>query len=157
MVGALAGAKAVEGLAQNKATPYVIGGVLLLVSGVAYFGIIRPILCKTGVVSCKNDKKILDLMKYKGFNPNYSRPSKTTISHSRAKKLAKKIKEAGGFFNDDEGGFYSVLEEIGSADNLSLVARMFSAKKYGSLAEYVMDHLDETEEIKRVKDILNSY
>ncbi len=157
MIGAIAGAKAAEGLAQNKATPYIVGGILLLISGVAYFGVIRPILCKTGIASCKNDKKILDLMKYKGFNPDYARPSKTTISHERAKTLAKKIYKAGGFFNDDEGGFYSVLEEIGSADNLSLVSRMFTAKKYGSLAEYIMDHLDETEELKRVKDILNSY
>ncbi|MBL4574818.1 MAG: hypothetical protein JKY51_01800 [Opitutaceae bacterium] len=157
MVGAIAGAKAVEGLAQNKATPYVIGGLVLLTLGASYFLVIRPVMCKVGLASCKNDKKILDLMKYKGFNPNYSRPSKTTISHERAKKLALKIKDAGSFFNDDEGAFYSVLEEIGSADNLSLVSRMFTAKKYGSLAEYITNYLDETEEIKRVKDILNSY
>ncbi len=157
MIGAIAGAKAAEGLAQNKATPYVVGGIVILALGFSYFGIIRPIMCKVGLASCKNDKKILDLMKYKGFNPDYARPSKTTISHDRAKTLAKKIYKAGGFFNDDEGGFYSVLEEIGSADNLSLVSRMFTAKKYGSLAEYIMDHLDDTEEIKRVKDILNSY
>lgn len=157
MVGAIAGAKAAEGLAKNKATPYVIGGVVLLGLGLTYFGVVRPILCATGVADCKKGKKMRDIMNYKGFDPNYSRSSKVSISHDRAKKLAKQIKDAGGVFNDDEGGFYSVLEEAGSADNLSLIARMFTAKYKKSLAEYITYYLDDKGEMERIKDIINSY
>ena len=157
MVGAIAGAKAAEGLAQNKATPYIIGGVVLVGLGLTYFGIVRPILCATGVADCKKGKKMRDIMNYKGFDPNYSRPSKVTISHDRAKKLAKQIKDSGGVFNDDEGGFYSALEEAGSADNLSLIARMFAAKYKKSLAEYITYYLDDAGEMERIKDIINSY
>ena len=73
MVGAVAGAKAVEGLSQNKATPYIIGGIILVGIGITYFGVIRPILCKTGIADCKSSKKIRDIMSYKGFDPNYAR------------------------------------------------------------------------------------
>jgi len=157
MVGAIAGAKAVEGLAQNKATPYIIGGIIIVGMGLTYFGIIRPILCATGVADCKKSKKIRDIMSYKGFDPNYSRPSKVSLSHDRAKQLAKQIYDSGGVFNDDEGGFYSALEEAGSADNLSLIARMFSAKHKQSLAEYITYYLDDADEVERIKDILKSY
>jgi hypothetical protein len=96
-------------------------------------------------------------MKYKGFNPDYSSAFRTTISVARAKELAVKIKNAGGYINDTEGDFYSVLEEAGSADNLSLISRMFTAKKFGSLADHITNYLDDKEELKRVQDILESY
>ncbi|MCI5054607.1 MAG: hypothetical protein MRY83_00795 [Flavobacteriales bacterium] len=157
MVGAVAGAKAVEGLSQNKATPYIIGGIILVGIGITYFGVIRPILCKTGIADCKSSKKIRDIMSYKGFDPNYARPEKVTLSHDRAKQLATQIYDAGSWYNDDEGAIYSALEEAGSADNLSLISRMFSAMKYGSLAEYITYYLDDADEVARVKDILESY
>ena len=154
---ALAGQQAVEGLAKNKATPYIIGSVILIGLGLTYFGVVRPILCATGVSDCKKGEKLRETMSYKGFDPNYSRPSKVTISHGRAKQLAQQIYKSGGIFNDDEGGFYSALEEAGSADNLSLIARMFSAKHKKSLADYITYYLDDADEIERVKDILKSY
>lgn len=151
------GVRAAEGLARNKATPYIIGGVVLLGMGLTYFGIVRPILCATGVADCKKGKKMRGIMNYKGFDPNYSRPSKITISHDRAKKLAEQIYDSGGVFNDDEGGFYSALEEAGNADNLSLIARMFTAKYKKSLAEYITYYMDDAGEMERITDIINSY
>ena len=151
------GVTAAEGLARNKATPYIIGGVVLLGMGLTYFGIVRPILCATGVADCKKGKKMRGIMNYKGFDPNYSRPSKITISHDRAKKLAEQIYDSGGVFNDDEGGFYSALEEAGNADNLSLIARMFTAKYKKSLAEYITYYMDDAGEMERITDIINSY
>ena len=96
-------------------------------------------------------------MSYKGFDPNYARPEKITLSHDRAKQLATQIYDAGSWYNDDEGAIYSALEEAGSADNLSLISRMFSAMKYGSLAEHITYYLDDADEVARVKDILESY
>ena len=80
-----------------------------------------------------------------------------TSVHDRAKQLATQIYDAGSWYNDDEGAIYSALEEAGSADNLSLISRMFSAMKYGSLAEYITYYLDDADEVARVKDILESY
>lgn len=157
MIGAIAGIKTVEGLAQNKATPYIIGGIIIFSLGLTYFGIIRPILCATGVSDCKKGKKIRDIMSYKGFDPNFSRSSKVTLSHDRAKQLAHQIYDSAGVFNDQEGGFYSALEEAGSADNLSLIARMFSAIHKKSLAQYITYYLDDADEVERIKDILKSY
>lgn len=144
---------------NSKATPYLIGGGVLLTIGLgalAYYRY-RSFMCKINPFASCNDKKIRDVMKYKGFNPEYSRSSHTTISHARAKALATKIKKAGGKFNDDEGAFYSVLEEAGSADNLSLISRMFTAQRYGSLSEHITYYLDDKEELKRIQDILESY
>ena len=151
------GAQAIEGLSKNKAAPYVIGGVVIIGLGIAYFGVIKPVLCSFGVMECKKDKKIRDLMSYKGFDPNYSNPSRTTISHARAKQLAIKLYRAGNLFNDNEGAFYAVLEEAGSADNLSLISRMFTAKTGGSLAEHITYYMDDARELERIKDIINSY
>jgi|GEM_PF-1769283 hypothetical protein len=157
MTSTITGVKTVEGLARNKATPYIIGGVVLVGLGLTYFGIVRPILCATGIADCKKGKKMRSIMSYKGFDPNYSRQGKVTISHDRAKKLAEQLYDSGGVFNDDEGGFYSALEEAGNADNLSLIARMFAAKYKKSLAEYITYYMDDAGEMQRIKDIINSY
>ncbi|MBQ21676.1 MAG: hypothetical protein CMD31_13055 [Flavobacteriales bacterium] len=157
MTSTITGVKTVEGLARNKATPYIIGGVVLVGLGLTYFGIVRPILCATGIADCKKGKKMRSIMSYKGFDPNYSRQGKVTISHDRAKKLAEQLYDSGGVFNDDEGGFYSALEEAGNADNLSLIARMFAAKYKKSLAEYITYYMDDAREMQRIKDIINSY
>ena len=96
-------------------------------------------------------------MKYKGFDPNYYRPTKVTISSDRAKKLADQLYRAGGLFNDDEGAFYSALEQAGSADNLSYIAKLFAIRHGQSLAEYITYYLDDMTESDRIKDILKTY
>jgi len=52
---------------NSKATPYIIGGGVLLTIGVGVFAYYqyRSIYCKMPWASC-NDKKIRDVMKYKG-------------------------------------------------------------------------------------------
>lgn len=157
MVGTVAAVKTVDSLAKNKMTPFLLAGVVLLGAGIGYFGIVRPILCKVKVLDCNKNKSSRKLMSYKGFDPNYSRHDKVTLSHDRAKGLAKQIYKAAGFFNDDEAGFYAALEEAGSADNLSLVSRMFSAMYKKSLAEYITSHLKSQAEQGRIRDIINSY
>lgn len=149
--------KAAEGFAQNKATPYLIGGLVIAGGVLAYVAVVRPILCMTGAVKCKKDKKALNIMKYKGFDPNYYRPTKVTISPHRAKELADQIHDSGGFFNDDEGGFYAALEEAGNADNLSYISKMFSIRHRQSLAEYITYHLDDAAESDRIKDIIETH
>lgn len=152
MIQALVAQKALD----HKATPYLIGGVLLVGFGVSFW-FMRKTLCATGLISCKKDKTQLNLMSYKGFDPNYYRPEKITISHPHAQKLAVKMKNAKGLINDDEGAIYSVLEEAGNANNLSLVAHYFNLKGFGSLSEFITYYMQDEKELKRIKDILKSY
>ena len=144
---------------NSKAVPYVIGGAVIIGIGaiaLTYFKLYKPFMCKVGLADC-NSKKINDIVKYKGFNPDYANTLKTTISVDRAKELAKKIKDAAKFWDDDEGGFYSVLEEAGSPHNLSLISRMFAAQKWGSLADHITKYMDEEKELKRIKTIIENY
>ena len=157
MVQAMMAGKAVEGIAKNKATPYIIGGVVLVGLGITYFGLIRPLFCFTGVLDCKADKMGRSVMNHNGFDPNYGVPSKTTMTHDRAKVLADKIYEAGGSFNDKEGDFYSAMQEAGSSHNLSLISRMFSVKYNESMGEYITNYLDEKDELDKIDNILNKY
>ena len=157
MVQAMMASKAVEGLAQNKATPYIIGGLVIAGGILTYMAVVRPILCMTGTVKCKKDKKALNIMKYKGFDPNYYRPTKVSISSHRAKELADQIYNSGGIFNDDEGGFYSALEEAGNADNLSYISKMFFIRHGQSLAEYITYYMDDAAEQDRIRDIIESH
>ena len=157
MVQALVASKAVEELSKNKATPYVIGGLVLLSLGVTYFVIVRPILCLTGMKTCKKDKKALNIMSFKGFDPGYYRPEELTISPARAKKLADRLYHAGGFFNDDEGSIYGALEEAGNAHNLSYISKLFAIRHDRSLAEFLTYHLDDAAETDRIKDILATF
>lgn len=153
----LVAAKAVEGLAQHKATPYLIGGLVLTGLGLMYYFVLRPVLCLTGKVTCKGDKKALDIMKYKGFDPNYYRPLKVTLSAQRAKELADQLYDAAGWLNDDEGRLYSALEQAGSADNLSFIAKMFAIRHGRSLAEHLTEHMGSAAEMQRIKDIIDSH
>jgi hypothetical protein len=111
----------------------------------------------TGTIKCKKDKKALSIMSYKGFDPNYYRPTKVTISSHRAKELADQIYDSGGTFNDDEGGFFSALEAAGSADNLSYISKMFLIRHKQSLAEYITYYLDDAVESDRIKDIIETH
>ncbi len=156
MIQAMMASKAMEGLSQNKATPYVIGGLVLVGLGITYLAVVRPVLCLTGAITCKKKKKALSIMSFKGFDPNYYRPEKLTISPARAKKLADRLYDSGGFFNDDEGSIYGALEEAGSAHNLSYISKEFAIRHGRSLAEFLTYHLDDAAETDRIKDILTT-
>jgi len=137
-------------------TIIVIG--VVAITGIAYFGIIRPVGMKFGLIPDRAAIRRLNKVKdYKGFSPTYARPSKVTISQDRALQLAVLAHDGYGTFNDDEGALYAVLQEAGSPDNLSTIAKRYQIRFKSSMGEMFGEALNSSEEIDRVKDILMSY
>lgn len=133
-------------------------GITVAVGAVGYFLIVKPVLCKLGVVTCrkqrKQDKQILENFDNKGFDPNYWKTKNVTIQWDRARKLAEDVYNAAGTFNDDEGPFYALLQEVNTYANLSLVSYVFQNKYKESLAEWYSYYLDEPTEQAKIKRIL---
>ena len=111
MVGKIIAGDSISKVASNKYTPWIVGGIVVGATALSYFGIIRPILCHTGVYSnCKEDRDEIDIIELDAFNPKIANPSNTTITHDKAKKLADQIYDAidyspyavESWFNDDE-------------------------------------------------------
>lgn len=139
----------------------VIAGLGLAGIAIVYFGIARPVLCKLRVVDCKKqheeDQQIIQNFDNKGFDPEYWRNRNVSLSWERAKQLAENVYKAGGFFNDDEGTFYSVLQEAKTYANLSFIAYNFQNKYKESLAEWYAYYLSGAEEQQKIKTILAEF
>lgn len=140
-----------------KNVAIVVGGALILVGGV-YFLVYRPVMKKFGLIPDRAAIRKLNKIKdYKGFSPTYARPSKVTISQDRALVLATQAYSSSNRFNDDEDSLYAILQEAGSPDNLSTIAKRYQIRYAESMGEMFGEALNSPEEIDRVKDILMSY
>ncbi len=136
----------------------ILAGVGVVVLGVAYFGIVRPTLKTLGVIPDKKAiKNLAQIKDYKGFDPTYHSPSKVTLSADRAKILADQVWNATGWVNDKEDLFLSALTEVGTADNLSYLAKIFSIRHSASLGDHYGYYMDDKTEVERIKDILMTY
>lgn len=155
MSAPLLAAQAVGQMDTKKAL--IVGGVVLGVVAIGYFGIIRPVLKTVGIVpdrkAIKNLKQVKD---YKGFDPTVYRPSKVTISPDKAKQLASVIYDSVGF-NDDEEAVYGALQQMGGFDNLSYTSKVFYARYKKSMGDYIGYYYGGSNELDRIKDILISY
>lgn len=157
----MVGAAAAHGLAQNKWTPIVAGVVIIGVSAVAYFGIIRPIMCRTGIAkNCGSDKrrKKLEerLKKSDGFNPNFYIASKLTITHQRAKEIADKLNKALSGA-DDEEAVYALLADAKNLNNLSLISYYYQMRHKQSLVDNLAYDMGSEEELQRMVSIVQNY
>jgi hypothetical protein len=76
---------------------------------------------------------------------------------NKAKELAGQAYSSSWALNDDEGSLYAVLQEAGSPDNLSTIAKAYQIRYKTSMGEMYGNALNDLEEVKRVKDILMSY
>jgi|GEM_PF-5216182 len=135
--------------------------VTALVAGGAYVLVLRPLLCRSGLVTCKiYTKRLKAIKKYKGFNPTWymTNPSKANISSTRAKVLADKFRDAAGYINDDEDAFYSVLIEAGNSYNLSKISEAYSARYNGAnMADWITYYMNDFSEIKEIHKTLIKY
>jgi len=139
----------------GQKTQYIVYGVVaVLVLGVAYFGIIKPILNGLGITKDKNDRdaedvkenvtqsQVLSDLYYK------SNPSKVTISTSKANASAQDIYDAkwGGWggFSDKESQAVGAITSAGSLVNVSYIAYLFQ-KNYGIGLESYLDTFLESE------------
>lgn len=156
MVGKLIAGETIGKLAQNKYTPWIIGGVVLGSLALAYFGVVRPLFCKFDILDCGEDDAEKRLMNLNAFNPNLANKTNTSITHDRAKELAEIIYDGFGFFNDDEEAVYGAIKSAGSVYNMSLVSRMYQAKYKEDLGSAIADSFNQ-EEMDKVTSIILNY
>jgi hypothetical protein len=118
---------------QTKIATYLIGGAVL------YFGIVRPILKRTGVIQSqddvKNEKQIQDNRAAdvsNPWNPNYYKGRKSDPSWlpwKTAVALSKQIYDAKNiwyrFFTDDENTAIAAFNGLTTKKQLSLLSAAF--------------------------------
>ena len=159
----MVGAAIAGGAAQNKSLPIVAGVVVLGVAALAYFGVARPIMCRTGIISCRRDrreddniKKLEDkLIKSPQFATDYWTKTSVTIDANAAMIYADELEdELTSWTGQDEEVIYGTLRSIGGARNMSYVADYYQIRHGESLAEKLIDKLS-SREIETVANILN--
>jgi len=139
----------------GQKTQYIVYGVVaVLVLGVAYFGIIKPILNGLGITKDKNDREADDVKEdvtnsqvlsdlYYKANPN-----KVTISTAKANTSAQQIYDAKwggcGGFCDKESLAVGAITSAGSLVNVSYIAYIFQ-KQFGVGLESYLDTFLESE------------
>jgi hypothetical protein len=125
----------------------VYGVVGLAVAGVAYFGVIRPILQTFQIIDTKEEKKgkkgeakltrkqVLSSSLYK------KNKDKITISSAKAHTNAKEVYNSRGTWKDDEERAVGALTSAGSLVNLSYIAYTFQ-KLYGADMQSYMNYFE---------------
>ena len=154
------GAATASGLAQNKWTPVVAGVLIVGIVAIVYFGVARPILCKTGVLNCRKNKrrkKLEDKVKRSdALNPNFYRASQVTMTHFAAKVAADELEDdlSGA---DDEEAVFGILQSAKSTNNMSLISHYFQLRHGESLADRLTYDMGSEEELDRMLEIIESY
>ena len=126
----------------------VIGGVVLVVVGVAYFGIIKPILNKVGLTKDKDDRQgdrdEDKLSRSQVLSPNFYRANreKISISSQKAFESATKIYNAKSFYWDDESSAVGGITGAGSLVNVSYISDRFNTIFGASLQSYLASFLE---------------
>lgn len=139
--------------------------VVLIVGGivVAYFGILRPIFKKTGLIQSQEGKENdLAETKFEGWNPKYwkqisdKKIKATFIKAAGAELLAKQINDAWRFLNDDEDEVYAAFRQLKTQVQLSQVSYYFSLLYNKDLYNFLKDLLSDAE-FNNVVKIINTY
>jgi hypothetical protein len=113
---------------------------LLIYAGIAaigYFGVIRPILKKVGIVKSAEDILVIN----QGNTPNKDNPFSSAfykygpagtklLTVATADQYAKRIYDAMGYISDDEAAVYSVFRSLSTQSQVSFLAERFRIK-YG--------------------------
>jgi len=139
---------------MNTTQYIVIGVVALAVLGIAYFGIVKPILNELGLSKDADDREadkikgnvtrtqVLSDLLYK------ANKSKVTISSAKANTSALEIYDAkyGGWggFSDKEDQAVGAITSAGSLVNISYIAYIFQ-KNYGVSLESYLGSFIESE------------
>jgi hypothetical protein len=137
----------------GETTKYIVYGVVgIVVLGVAYFGIIKPVLNLLGVTSSKDDriagrqedeisdKQVLSPLLY---NDN---KNKVTMSSSKAYTSAQNIYDGkwGGWggLTDDEDLAVGAITSAGSLVNVSYISSVFQKTYNKDMFAYLQSYLE---------------
>jgi hypothetical protein len=137
----------------------VIGGVVLIVVGLAYFGIVKPILNKVGLTKDKDDREgdrdEDRLSRSQVLSPNFYREnrSKISISSQKAYESATNIYMAKGYIWDAESSAVGGITGAGSLVNVSYISDRFNTIYGLSLQSYLASFL-ESENWTQIDDFI---
>lgn len=145
----------------DEAVKIIVYGVVgLAVVGLAYFGIIKPILNAVGLTSSKEDREAQQdtekLSRKQVLSPLLYRDnkSKITISSGKANQSAYNIYVAKGTFIDDESKAVGSITSAGSLVNISYIADVF-ADNYGSSLESYLNSFLENEDWSTIENYID--
>lgn len=131
----------------NPNTLLVIGGL-----GIAYFGLINPILKKLGLKKGAEEQAKEQAIKKadvdNAFNPDYwkiaARPKTIFGASPTAATVAKEIYSSFGFFNDDEARIYAAVKRARSKTMFSQVVSayrdLYKADLYNTFKNKLSDN-----------------
>jgi len=147
-------------LAENRgAQRVVLISVILVLGGVA-FGIYK-LLQAAGIVKTEAEKlaeRWADFLdRWQGFNPNYAKPGQYNLSQSQIFQYADMLSDGMSWWNDDETKLLSALELIGTAKNLSAVAKRYQVIESSSLRQDLNEALNDVDERKKVLAVIKNY
>lgn len=114
------------------------------VIAVAYFGIVRPILKKVGIVKSAEDLLVIN----QGNVPNKENPFSSAfykyggagtalLTVASADQYAKRIYDAMGYLTDDEAAVYSVFRSMKTQSQVSFLCERFRIKYGLDLLEFL--------------------
>ena len=137
----------------------VIGGVVLIVVGLAYFGIVKPILNKVGLTKDKDDREgdrdENKLSRSQVLSPTFYRNnrSKISISSQKAYESATNIYDAKSLYWDNESMAVGGITGAGSLVNVSYISDRFNTIYGLSLSSYLSTFL-EPENFTQIDDFI---
>ncbi len=126
----------------------VIGGVVVLILVINYFGVIKPILNAMGLTKDKDDREgdrdEEKLSRSQVLSPNFYRANrqKISISSATANESAVNIYNAKGYIYDDETLAVGSITRLGSLANVSYVSDVFNRLYGKSLQSYLSSFLE---------------
>lgn len=132
----------------NPNTLLVIGGL-----GIAYFGLINPILKKLGIKKSSEEQAKEEAIKKadidSAFNPDYwkiaPRPKLIFGASPTAATVAKEINSAFGYFNDDEERIYAAVKRARTKTMFSQVVSAYRDLYKADLYNTLKSKLSENE------------
>jgi hypothetical protein len=153
MAAPLVAASAVDGLSKNKATPIVLG-VLILGSTIGGFFLVRGMLKKLGIIEDKEDVKFIKkLTTLNHFNPNFYQPNRLSISSFRAKELADIMDSSISGVGTDEEELYGAIREASNPHDMSLVSKEYMIRHEKSLIDSIISELNKREKERVLKTL----
>jgi hypothetical protein len=145
----------------DEAVKIVVYGVVgLVVVGLAYFGVIKPILNAIGLTSSKEDRDAQQdeekLSRKQVLSPLLYRDnkSKITLSSGSANQSAYNIYIAKGTFYDDESLAVGSITSAGTLVNISYIADVF-ADNYGSSLETYLESFLENSDWNTIENYID--
>jgi hypothetical protein len=137
----------------------VIGGVVVLILVINYFGVIKPILNAIGLTRDKEDREgdrdEAKLSRSQVLSPDFYRNnrSKISISSQKAFESATRIYNAKGYIYDDESSAVGGITGAGSLVNVSYISDRFNTIYGQSLQSYLSSFL-ESENWSQIDDYI---